>query len=449
MTHVYDPLHHPHCQGQDFAPSYWASTIALPKATPKVSKAQQHDVAIIGGGYSGLLTAYYLASEHHLDVCVLEANQVGFGASARNAGFVLKGSGRLSYPQMSNKWGLDVSKGIYTEFSDAVNRVEQLIAKHNIECDKQENGYLKIAHNQNALQSLNAQADYIQTHLQTSNTPPCQWLSQEELSARYMKNQQAFGALRYSDSFGVNPLKLLLGYRSLALESGVTLYENSLVEHIVETPTGFELNVNGFKVSCNKLIMAGNAYNNKQSHQAINNRYLPILSSIFVSKPLTSQQLAESGLRTNQVCMDTRTLKYYYRLLPDNRLLFGGRGAVYAKHQNKPVYLANLKKGLSDCFPSLKNIEHDYYWNGFIAAALDDMPHINFDGKLGFILGYCGAGVSFSAQAGFRMAQMVAGAKVPKLPLYNTPLPYLPFANFRRLGQFAYYQYAQVKDRFF
>lgn len=448
MSQSYDPLKDAHCQGQEFAPSYWASTINLPTPTPSMSSQKQCDVAVIGGGYSGLLTAYYLATEHHLDVCVLEANQVGFGASARNAGFVLKGSGRLSYPQMTEKWGLNVSKAIYTEFSDAVNRVENLITQHNIACDKQENGYLKIAHNQNALQNLNNQAAYIQTHIQSANTPPCQWLSQAELNASYMKNKQAFGALRYSDSFGVNPLKLLIGYRNATLNSGVTLYENSLVEHITETTKGFELSVNDCTLTCNKLVVAGNAYNNKLTHNAINNRYLPILSSIFVSKPLTEQQLAESGLQTNQVCMDTRTLKYYYRLLPDNRLLFGGRGAVYAKHQNKPVYLANLKKGLADCFPSLSNIEHDYYWSGFIAAALDDMPHINFDGKLGFILGYCGAGVSFSAQAGYRMAQMVAGKKVPNVPLYNTPLPYLPFPHFRRLGQFAYYQYAQLKDRF-
>ena len=75
------------------------------------------------------------------------------------------------------------------------------------------------------------------------------------------------------------------------------------------------------------------------------------------------------------------------------------------------------------------------------------MPHVNFNGKLGFILGYCGAGVSFSAQAAYRLAQMTAGQTVPKLPLYNTPLPYLPMPQLRRFEQFAYYQYAQLKDR--
>ena len=445
----YDPLINKTCKGQAFADSYWASTIQLPKPTNEVQTAQHFDVAIIGGGYSGLLTAYYLATQHHLNVCVLEANQVGFGASARNAGFVLKGSGRLSYSQMANKWGLETAQGVYDEFSEAVNRVESLIDTHKIECDKQEKGYLKIAHNKNALHSLSTQAKFIQTHFTNSRSDVCQWLSAQELASNYMNNKQAYGALRYSDSFGVNPLKLLLGYREMIIQAGVKLYENSLVEQIDETPSGFTLRVNENRISCDKLLIAGNAYNNQQTHAAINNKYLPILSSIFVTSPLSEQQLNETGLKTNQVCMDTRTLKYYYRLLPNNRLLFGGRGAIYAKHQNNPAYLKNLKKGLVDCFPSLQSINTDYYWHGFIAAAMDDMPHVTYDGKLGYILGYCGAGVSFSAQAGYRMAQMIAGCEVPRLPVYTTVLPTLPFAKFRRLGQFVYYQYAQVKDRFF
>ncbi|TMP65958.1 oxidoreductase, partial [Pseudoalteromonas ruthenica] len=71
----------------------------------------------------------------------------------------------------------------------------------------------------------------------------------------------------------------------------------------------------------------------------------------------------------------------------------------------------------------------------------------NFDNNIGYILGYCGAGLSFSAQAAFRLAQQIAGQKIPNLPLYNTPLPYIPLPKFRRLGQLAYYQYATVLDK--
>ncbi|RZQ51862.1 oxidoreductase [Pseudoalteromonas phenolica] len=443
MSKYYDPISAQHCQNQAFAPSYWASTKALPDLLPAITSDTNCDVVIIGGGFSGLLSAYYLATEHQQECIVLEANQVGFGASARNAGFVLKGSGRLSYPQMANKWGMDVCQGIYGEFTEAVQRVEDLIKSQQITCDPQPKGYLKIAHNQQAFAGLKAQAEFLQKHLSSD----AEFLSVEELKAGYMSNQQAYGAMRLPDGFGIHPLKLVLGYKKMAMEAGVKIFEHTLASDINDAGNHVTLKANGFNIKANKLVISGNAYNSKVTSPIINNRYLPILSSIMVTKPLTQTQLESSGLKTHQVTMDTRTLKYYYRLLPDNRLLFGGRGAIFAKDQNKPTYLNNLKKGLADCFPTLNNISHDYYWHGYIAAALDDMPHVTVQGNIGYTLGYCGAGVSFSAQAAYRLAQQISGVTVPNLPLYQTPLPYLPFPSLRRFGQWGYYQYAQLKDK--
>ncbi|ALO41289.1 NAD(P)/FAD-dependent oxidoreductase [Pseudoalteromonas phenolica] len=443
MSKYYDPISAQDCQNQAFAPSYWASTQSLPELLPAITSDTNCDVVIIGGGFSGLLSAYYLATEHQQECIVLEANQVGFGASARNAGFVLKGSGRLSYPQMADKWGMDVCQGIYGEFTEAVQRVEDLIKSQQIACDPQPKGYLKIAHNQQAFAGLKAQAEYLQKHLSSD----AEFLSVEELKAGYMHNKQAYGAMRLPDGFGIHPLKLVLGYKKMAMEAGVKIFEHTLASDINDTGSHVTLKANGFNIKTNKLVISGNAYNSKVTSPVINNRYLPILSSIMVTKPLAQAQLQSAGLKTRQVTMDTRTLKYYYRLLPDNRLLFGGRGAIFAKDQNKPTYLNNLKKGLADCFPTLSNVCHDYYWHGYIAAALDDMPHVTVQGNIGYTLGYCGAGVSFSAQAAYRLAQQIAGVTVPNLPLYQTPLPYLPFPSFRRFGQWGYYQYAQLKDK--
>ena len=415
----------------------------MPELLPTITSDAHCDVVIIGGGFSGLLTAYYLATVYQQECIVLEANQVGFGASARNAGFVLKGSGRLSYPQMANKWGMEVCQGIYGEFTEAVQRVEDLIKSQQITCDPQPKGYLKIAHNQQAFAGLKAQAEFLQKHLSSD----AEFLSLEELKANYMHNQQAYGAMRLPDGFGIHPLKLVLGYKKMAMEAGVKIFEHTLASDINDTGSHVTLKANGFNIKANKLVISGNAYNSKVTSPIINNRYLHILSSIMVTKPLTQTQLESTGLKTHQVTMDTRTLKYYYRLLPDNRLLFGGRGAIFAKDQNKTTYLNNLKKGLADCFPTLSNISHDYYWHGYIAAALDDMPHVTVQGNIGYTLGYCGAGVSFSAQAAYRLAQQIAGVTVPDLPLYRTPLPYLPFPSLRRFGQWGYYQYAQLKDK--
>lgn len=442
-TMYYDPLFNAHCQGQAFADSYWASTCNFKANLTSDISLSNHDVVVVGGGFSGLLCAYYLKTEFNIDVCVIEANQVGFGASARNAGFVLKGSGRLSYQQIASKWGLEVSKGIYQEYTDAVARVADLIKVGNIDCDPQTPGYLKIAHNQQAFSALQTQAEFIQQQLGVN----CEFLTKAELEAGYMNNQQGIGALRLADGFGVNPLKLLLGYKQLVENAGIPIYENTHVlanrfengKHNVVTNRG--------TLQCQSLLHCSNAYANKNADPIIRSRYLPILSSVLVSAPLTDEQLASSGLKTTQLAMDTRILKYYYRLLPDNRLLFGGRGAVFARHQLHPYYKQNLIKGLLDCFPTLNQLQFDYYWSGYIAASFDDMPHVHYHNNSGYIIGYCGAGVSFSSQAAYRLAQMVAGKSTPELPLYTQAAPYIPMRFAHRFGQLGYYLYAQLRDK--
>lgn len=425
--------------------SYWSDTIAL--GTPKQPlRAQvQADIAIIGGGYTGLLTAYYLAKNHHVDVCLLEANRIGFGASARNAGFVLRGSGRLSYSQMAQRWDLDVAKGIYQEFTQAVERVEGLIAEHNIDCEGQPKGYLKIAHNQKAFNNLCDTARFIDKHLGER----AELISQAQVKARYMNHQQAFGALRERQGFGLNPLKLLLGYKGVVEKLGVPLYEQTCVEAWVKEQGSHRLITTNGEVRAKKVIALGNGYTPKRFHPMVDKRFLPVLSNIIVTELLTPDELAASGIHTREVVMDTRILKYYYRLLPDNRLLFGGRGAIFGRDAQNPVYQERLKFALSQCFPALKNKKLAYNWTGWIAATLDDLPHVFEANGVGYSIGYCGAGVSFSAQAAYRLAEQIIGKAVPHLPLYQQAAPRFPGAPLRRLGQWGYYHYGWLKDRYF
>ncbi|GIU10630.1 MULTISPECIES: FAD-binding oxidoreductase [unclassified Shewanella] len=425
--------------------SYWSDTIDIGAATSSLTKSVHTDVAIIGGGYTGLLTAYYLAKHHQVDVCVLEANRVGFGASARNAGFVLKGSGRLGYSQMAKRWDLDTAKGIYSEFSEAVSRVKRLIEEHHIDCEPQSKGYLKIAHNAKAMAQLEGSANFIGKYLGDD----AQVLSLSQLKADYMDHKQAFGALRINDGFGINPLKLLMGYKTMVERQGVPVFEQTCVESWIEENGIHRLISTSGEVIANKVVTLGNGYTPKRLNSAVDSRFLPILSNIVVTQPLSTQELAASGLNTREVVMDTRVLKYYYRLLPDNRLLFGGRGAIFGRDANKPIYQQRLKFALTQCFPALKNKGIDYNWNGWIAATLDDVPHVYLKNGIGYSLGYCGVGVSFSAQAAFRLAQQIVGKPVPQLPLYNTPAPKFPAAGLRRLGQWSYYHYGWLKDRYF
>ncbi len=448
---TYDPLINTHCQGAERAQSYWQASCELPAPQPALAESIDADVAIIGAGFTGLMTAYYLKTQHGITPVVLEANTLGFGASGRNAGFVLKGSGRLSYSQMAEKYGLETAKALYQEYSEAVSRVASLIDEHHIACDKTEAGYLKIAHNANALKSLTAQARFIETHMGGQGA---EFVSKEQLTNELMDHHEAYGALRLNDGFGVHPLKLLKGYYQLCLAAGIKIYENTLVSAIEKTPNGYHLQAcpkggESVTVKANKVVNCSNAYGNIGLSTHTQNRYLPILSNIIVTAPLSDAMLARARINTHQVTMDTRTLKYYYRLLPDNRILFGGRGAVAGKDAQAPIFKRRLFRAMTNCFPSLEESQIDYNWTGWIAAALDDIPHIYGEEDHAYSLGYCGAGVSFSAQAGFRMAQHIAGQTRPHLPIYTTPLPKFPFAPLRRLGQRAYYHYGWLKDKWF
>ncbi|OCQ21323.1 oxidoreductase [Pseudoalteromonas luteoviolacea] len=443
---IYDPLYKPNCQGETFAPSYWSTTIQLGDPAPPPQTDQTYDVIVIGGGFTGLLSAFYLATQFNKKVCVVEANQVGFGASARNAGFALPSSGRLGVLQMSKKWGEDTALQVYQEYKNAVTRVHELIENHQIDCDRQANGYLKIAHSDNALEMLKNGLEYSRTVLKDTCLS---LITKDELRANYIDMPSSYGAVRTGHGFGLNPLKLLLAYKRLVQQAGVDLYEQSLAQQIIKCGGTYQLRVNEARLTARKVIVAGNAYNSKQTHPIINSRYLPILSSILVTRPLTQYELHATGLKTHQVMMDTRTLKYYYRLLPDNRLLFGGRGAVFGKDQNKIKYRNHLQAALKNSFPGLSQTTCEYHWHGYIAAALDDHPHIHCEDNIAYAIGYCGSGVAYSAQAAFRLAQLVSGQPVPKLPIYQTPAPKFPFATLSRLGQFGFYNLAILKDKLY
>ena len=441
---MYDPLINSSPAHQPLAASYWLHNTQLKKTKSSLVNSQTTDVAIIGGGYTGLLTAYYLATEFNIDCHVLEANQIGFGASARNAGFVLKGSGRMSYAQMAKKWDMEIAKGIFNEFTQAVSRVDELIESKGIDCDRQENGYLKIAHNRQTMQLMQNAADFIEKNFGQS----AQFIQPEEFKQCYMNHQQAFGALRLDDGFGVHPVKLLLGYKQLVQKIGVTISEKSCVLDWIEENGFHRLMTSQGELKAKRVICAGNGYTPKKFNQRVDNKYLPILSNVIVTEPISPELLQHAGIHTHQVAMDTRILKYYYRLLPDNRILFGGRGAVWGEDANDPKYGYRLKQALNQCFPVLSTCKVDFNWTGWIAAAFDDMPHVFEQGGVGYSLGYCGAGVSFSAQAAYRLAQSIAGEKIPNLPLYRLPLPKIPLAQLRRWGQWSYYYYGFIKDKF-
>lgn len=444
---MYDPLHHvTPGTNEPYPNSYWADISGqAPEDDGMLNQDIDVDVCIIGAGYTGLSTALHLATEHGIKATVVEANRTAWGCSGRNAGFILKTSGRKSFSQMKAQWGEEVMRGIYNEMTEGVDTVNQLIAR-GIDCDQQSNGYIKVAHKANKMDELVALAKLQQQMFGYD----VQVLSKDELHQHYMADQNAYGAIRYQDGFGLNPLKLAWGYQRLAREAGVIIHTGTPVEGWHEEGGAQVLRTPQATVRARKVVIATNGYTPKGFHQFVAGRTLPVLSQIIVTEPLSDEQINACNLISSNVVMDTRALKYYYRKLPDNRLLFGGRGAISGKDAEDPFYANRLLSVLKTSFPALKDINYQYAWAGWISVALDDLPHIyqNPTQNVFYSMGYCGAGVSFSVQAGKRLAQKVAEQAVPNLPLYQKHLPKFPFAPFRRLGQWGYFHYGQFKDTY-
>jgi len=454
---MYDPIIDKSISSnQPYPSSYWADVAGTaPASDGQINKDINVDVAIIGAGYTGLSTALHLARNYGIKATVLEANKTAWGASGRNGGFILKSSGRKPYSTMQSQWGEEVMRGIYNEMCAGVDTVKSLISE-GIDCDQQENGYIRVAHKPSMLKSLIDTAS-LQKKMFGYDV---QVLSRDELHQQYMRDDNAYGAIRYQDGFGINPLKLAWGYQELAQKAGATIHCDSPVEQwrsvtshtpgqsnqahqVLHTPNGI--------VKAKKVVIATNGYTPKSLHPLVKNRTLPVLSQVIVTQPLTSEQLAACNFLTSNVIMDTRALKYYYRKLPDNRILFGGRGAITGKGAEDPYYANRLLAVLKTNFPALTSIKYDYTWSGWLSMSLDDMPHIyqNEQQNIFYAMGYCGSGVSFSVQAGKRLAQKVAGEISPDLPLYQKALPKFPFAPLRRVGQWGYFQYGKVKDQWF
>jgi taurine dehydrogenase large subunit len=434
---------------QDYAPTYWIATAGKPPpdSDGAIVRDIDVDVAIIGSGYTGLACAIYLAREFGIRATVLEANRVAWGCSTRNGGQAQNASGRLTRSQWIARWGLDTARRLHAEIEDGFETFDDLVRNSPIDCEPQRGGHLYIAHRQRSLEKIAAESKILNESFGYSTRV----ISGEELRRDFVDEAEAVGAVHEPLGIGVHPAKLAFGYLRMARELGARVYTASPVREIEQRGASFFLRTPGGAVKARAVAIATGAYTSPGLTPLLRGRCMPILSNSLVTRPLTAAELEATGFRTRQVITDTRTLRFYYRLLPDNRVQIGSRSAITGDDATNPRHLQLLIDGLHRKFPPLRGIEIEYSWWGWVDVSHDMMPRIfRPDPKqdLFYALGYGGNGVSYSAQAGRRMAQMVAGQpfKGQDLPIFNSPLPGHPFAPFRRLGQRMLYRWYQLRD---
>ena len=318
---MYDPLHSSGPgQGLDHPDSYWSAVTPTAPALPCLETDLDADVAIIGAGYTGLATAYFLAKEHQLNCVVVEANRIGWSASGRNAGFALQSTGRLGAAAMAKRWGEETARRVLKEFRAGLDVVNEVLQESGNPCDRTEEGFLKVAHSDKLVDSMKEANDASVKRFGTQS----RFVSKDELWERFVQSEGARAAIHYADGFCLNPLKYAGVLAELCLQHDVPIFESTPVTswskegdlHVLSTPRA--------RIKAKRVVAAGNAYTPKNFHSALSNRTLPVLTSVIVTDPIGESTSNNPGVKTNQGIMDTRKLKYYYRKLPDNRIRLSG-----------------------------------------------------------------------------------------------------------------------------
>lgn len=445
---TYDPLVSPGPgHGKDYAPTYWVATAGAPPADDgPITRDIDVDVAIIGGGYTGLATALCLAREHGVKAVVLEANRTSWGCSSRNGGQAQNASGRLSRSQWIERWGKGVALKMHDEIQEGFNHFKSLITE--IDCDPQPGGHFLIAHRPRIMEKLAAEAKVWKDVFGY----PSELFSAEAFRREFLNDHEAAGALHEPEGIGIHALKLAFGYLRLARAAGARVHTSSPVigwetidgVHHLHTPGGI--------VRARAVGIATGAYTAQTLHPSLRSKVMPILSNSMVTRVLTDEEIAACNFRTTQVLTDTRTLRFYYRFLPDRRLQIGSRSAITGEDAPNPRHLNLLKEGMARKFPALRGVDIDFSWWGWVDVSHDMMPRIcQPDPKQAvyYALGYGGNGVSYSQQAGRRLAEHIAGKRAHlTLPIFTSPLPGHLFAPFRRIGQrMLYAQYFRRDER--
>ncbi len=252
------------------------------------------------------------------------------------------------------------------------------------------------------------------------------------------------------EGIGVHPLKLAYGYIKKARALGAKIHPSSPVTGWETRDGVHSLRTPGGTVRARAVGVATGGYTSQGLHPSLKNRLMPILSNSIVTRPLTAREKDACNFRSTLVITDTRTLRHYYRLLPDDRVQIGSRSAITGADAGNPRHLQVLINGLHRKFPALKSIDIDYSWWGWVDVSHDMMPRIvqpDPSQTLFYALGYGGNGVMYSAQAGRRLAERIAGkGDNVDLPIFNSELPGELFAPFRRIGQRFLYRWYYLRD---
>ncbi|HEY0443122.1 MAG TPA: FAD-dependent oxidoreductase [Candidatus Limnocylindrales bacterium] len=380
---------------------YWPTT-APDEPCPPLTGLSRVDVAIVGGGFTGLWTAIALTdTDPSLRVAVLEMERVGFGASGRNGGFC---SASLTH---------GLANGI-RHFPDEIERLEAeglanleaLIAftrEHDIDCDLEETGVLDVADRPHQADELRAWADEAARYGEAS-----EFMDRATIQAEVHSPIWKAALYRRGRDVMLNPSKLVRGLKRVALERGVAVHESTRVSRVERRAGSVRVTTaGGATLDAAHVVVATSAYSGWL--RRLQSRFVPVYDYVLVSEPLTPEQRESIGWQRRQGMSDGNNQFHYFRLTADGRILWGGYDAVYhygngvgPQLDTRPATFERLEGHFFRAFPQLRGLRFPYRWGGAIDTTSQFTVTFgqSLGGRLTYALGYTGLGVGASRWAG-------------------------------------------------
>jgi glycine/D-amino acid oxidase-like deaminating enzyme len=409
----------------------------LPLPTP-IHADERIDVAIVGGGIMGLSTALH-AARRGLSVRLIEAAQIGSGASGLNGGQVIPG---LKYdPEWLIKhFGLVKAEPLIAFAASTADLVFDLISRESLDVPHQRNGWIQAVHTQAALQA--AQNRHRQWAARGADVT---LLDAGEIAAMTGARGYIGGWLDRRAGV-IDPLAYTLELARLANEAGVRITENDAATRLQKREGRWDIATrNGAVVNAASVVVATNAYSDALI-PGLARTIVPLHSFQIATAPLPPE-LGAAILPHGQAVSDSRRILVYHRKSADGRLLLGGRGKLGIP--KSPRDWAHLERAMLRLYPALEGIAIERRWFGRVAMTVDHLPHLHEPEKGLFTAAGCqGRGLGLMTALGPRIAEYIATGDHDALPLPITPIRPIPFHAFRQVGVAATIGWYRALDAF-
>ncbi|GAB5470377.1 MAG: FAD-dependent oxidoreductase [Rhodospirillales bacterium] len=431
-------------------PSWWEASAPPDQSGYEPFEGEAEvEVAVIGGGFAGLSTAYHLAKDHGIEARVLEAGHIGWGASGRNGGFCCFAPDKVGIAGLIERYGLEETKRYYASQVAAIDLVSHLGEAEAIDYDRQGEGFYEVAHAPKVVSELSETQEVFSRHFGIES----EVLSAEAFGTVGHRGTEQFGALHVKAGFGLHPLKFLSGLAAAAARHGARLHGHSLVTSWEKEGEWHRLRTARGSLRAKRVVLATNGFLREGLKREFDGRVLPALSNIVVTRPLTREEQAAENFVTETPLCNLRHLLFYYRLLPDRRVLFGARGDSSGSEAAAEAMRVWLTRRLGEVFPTFREVEITHFWRGLVSLTRDLTPAIGRlpeDDSVFFALGCHGNGVNTMPWAGQQIALLIRGANRDEdiLPaVLRGPAPKFPLPGLRKLYLRAAYAYYAWKDR--